>query len=268
MVGNKNELVVFVLVSVVAALLAIMHWLPLANAVGLLGVAGLAWCFRKEYLSCWPKACFWVLLVPLAFWVATYRPAGFSYPLVFSLPGITDAMPRYEFFANIGKGLCGFVLLYFLWVKPRADEFVAASKCQILVVLFAPVVVIAMAIFVLDLNIQIKKLEQVFLFALGNLLIICVAEETFMRLLLQLPLRNAVANMTTNRWVQELVPLLLVTAIFIVIHSGLSGAAIWVYVLAGFLYGLSYTLSKNIAYPIAVHFMVNQIHFSFLTYPL
>lgn len=268
MVGNKNELGVFFLLAIVVALLASVNWLPLANAVGLIGVAALAWCLRKENLSGWTKAGLLVLLVPLAFWVATYRPAGFSYPHVFSLPGMTDAVSRYEFFANIGKGLCGFVLLYFLWVKPRADEFVAASKYQMLVALFTPVVVIAMAIFVLDLNIQIKKLEQVFLFALGNLLIICVAEETFMRLLLQQPLRNAVANMTTNRWVQELVPLLLVTAIFVAIHTGLSGAAIWVYALAGLLYGLSYTLSKNIAYPIMVHFAVNQIHFSFLTYPL
>jgi membrane protease YdiL (CAAX protease family) len=255
-------------VTIITALLAGMHWLPLANAVGLLGVVVLAWCFRKEHFPRWAKAGLWLLLVPLAFWVATYRPAGFSYPLVFSLPDATDVMPRYEFFANLGKGLCGFVLLYFLWVAPRKNEFIVAPKYQLLVALLAPVVVIAMAIFVLGLDVQVKIFEQIFLFALGNLLIISVAEEAFMRLLLQQPMCNAIACMTTNRWAQELAPLLLVTVIFVAIHSGLSGAAVWIYAVAGFLYGLSYTLSKNIAYPIAVHFMVNQIHFSFLTYPL
>ena len=265
---NKNELGVFFLIAFVVVLLAMVNWLPLVNAVGLVGVAVLACCLRKENLSGWAKAGLLVLLIPLAFWVATYRPAGFSYPHIFSLSGATDAVPRYEFFANLGKGLCGFLLLYFLWAKPRADEFVAARKYAIPVALLSPIVVIALAIFVLGLDVQIKTLQQIFLFALGNLLIISVAEEVFMRLLLQQPLRNAIANMSTNRWLQEWVPLLLVSAIFVAIHSGLDGAAIWIYALAGFLYGLSYTLSKNICYPIAVHFCVNQIHFSFLTYPL
>lgn len=265
---NKNELGVFFLIAFVVVLLAMVNWLPLVNAVGLVGVAVLAWRLRKENLSGWSKAGLLVLLIPLAFWVATYRPAGFSYPHIFSLSGATDAVPRYEFFANLGKGLCGFLLLYFLWAKPRADEFVAARKYAIPVALLSPIVVIALAIFVLGLDVQIKTLQQIFLFALGNLLIISVAEEVFMRLLLQHPLRDAIASMSTSRWLQEWVPLLLVTAIFVAIHSGLDGAAIWIYALAGFLYGLSYTLSKNICYPIAVHFCVNQIHFSFLTYPL
>lgn len=265
---NKNELGVFVLIALVVVLLAMVNWLPLVNAVGLFGVAVLACCLRKETLPGWAKAGLLVLLIPLAFWVATYRPAGFSYPLVFSLPGVADSMPRYEFFANMGKGLCGLVLLYFLWARPRAVEFVAAPKCQILVALVSPFTVIALAIFVLDLDLQIKNLEQIFLFALGNLLIISLAEEVFLRLLLQQQLRNAIAKVTANHWLQELIPLLLVTAIFVAIHFGLSGVAVWIYALAGFLYGLSYTLSKNIAYPITVHFMVNQIHFSLLTYPL
>ena len=265
---NKKDFGFSVLLVAVIALLATVSWLPWANALGLLGVAGLAWCYRKDDLQLWIKVGSLVLLVPLAFWVATYRPAGFSYPFVFSLPGASDAAPRYEFFANLGKGICGFVLLYFLWSKARAGEFVAAPKYQILAVLLSPIVIIALAIAALGLNVQIKTLEQIFLFALGNLLIISVAEEAFMRLLLQQPMRNAIASVTTNRWLQELIPLLLVTAIFVAIHSGLSGAAFWIYALAGFLYGLSYTLSKNILYPIVIHFMVNQIHFSFLTYPL
>jgi uncharacterized protein len=84
----------------------------------------------------------------------------------------------------------------------------------------------------------------------------------------QQSLRSAVANFTANRALQEIIPLLLVTGVFVAIHADISGAAVWVYALAGFLYGLSYTLGKNIIYPIAVHFLVNQIHFSFLTYPL
>ncbi|PUA28620.1 MAG: CAAX protease [Cellvibrio sp. 79] len=231
-------------------------------------LTGALWVRQGLSLSRWQKSLLWCLIAPLAFWIATYRPEGFSYPLVFGLVGDSGAMPRYEFFANLGKGICGFLLLYFLWSKRHDDEFTAAPKHQFLMALLAPTAVIGLAIPVLELHLQPKGIEKIALFALGNLLIICVAEEAFMRLLLQQSLRNAIAVVTDNRWVQELVPLVVVTAIFVAIHSGLSGAAIWVYALAGFLYGLSYTLSKNIFYPIMIHFFVNQIHFSFLTYPL
>ncbi len=265
-VFSENAFARLLLGIVAAAVL--LQWLPLANAMGLVVLLGALWVYRDVPLSRWQRPLLWCLVVTLVFWAATYKPEEFSYPFIFDLPGDSSSTPRYEFFANFGKGLCGFLLLYFLWTKPRSDEFIAAPKYQFLAVLLAPAVIVAVAIPALGLHLQPKNIEQILLFALGNLLIISVAEEAFMRLLLQQSLRNAIAVFTVNRWVQELVPLLMVTAIFVAIHSGLSGAAIWVYALTGFLYGLSYTLSKNIFYPIMIHFFVNQIHFSFLTYPL
>ncbi len=253
---------------VVVTVLTSLQWLPLANALGLIVLLGAVRVYRDVSLNSWQKPMLWLFIVPVVFWVATYKPEGFSYPLIFDLSAGSGLSPRYEFFANFGKGICGFILLFFLLRKPHNDEFVAAPKYQFLVALLAPAIVIAVAIPVLGLYLQPKAIEKIILFALGNLLIISVAEEAFMRLLLQQALRDAVAVVSANRWVQELIPLLVVTAIFVAIHSGLSDAAIWVYALAGFLYGLSYTLSKNICYPIMVHFFVNQIHFSFLTYPL
>lgn len=266
--GFFSEKIFFGFLAIALTVFALLQWLPLVNATGLVVLVGCLWFSRSRSLNLWQRPLLWFLLVLFAFGVATYKPSGFSYPFIFDLPGESGSSPRYEFFANLGKGVCGLLLLYFLWPTPRNDEFVAAPKYQFLVALLAPAIVIVLAIPALDLHLQPKGIEKIALFALGNLLIISVAEEAFMRLLLQQPLRNAIAVFTVNRWVQELVPLLVVTAIFVVIHSGLSGAAIGVYALAGFLYGLSYTLSKNIFYPIMIHFFVNQIHFSFLTYPL
>lgn len=268
MLNNFSEkIAAVVLVAIITALL-LLQWLPLVNGIGLLGAAGLAGVVRREGLNLKLKVGLLLLLVPLAFWVATFRPEGFNYPLLLSLPGAEGQSARYELFVNFAKALVGFTLLYLLWPKLREGEFVARARYSFLVALLAPVLIVALAIPVLGLYLQPKTIEQMVLFGLGNLLIVCVAEEAFLRFLLQQPLRNAIAGMTANRGVQELIPLLLVTAIFVAIHSGIGGAAIWVYALAGFLYGLSYTLSKNICYPIMIHFFVNQIHFSFLTYPL
>lgn len=267
-VVNKKEFTAGLVLAVVIAMLVMVGWLPLANAVGLLGVACLAWFFRKEGLHRWIKIGVFLCLVPLVFWVATYRPEGFSYPLALSLPGDTEGAPRFELFVNLSKAIVGFCLLFFLWSRLRSDEFIASPIYSFLVALLAPALIVAIAILVLELHWQPKLVAQMAVFAMVNLFVIAFAEEAFMRLLLQQSLRNAMAKVTAHRWLQELFPLLVVTVIFVAIHAGLSGAAVWVYALAGFLYGLSYTLSKNILYPIMIHFWVNQLHFSLLSYPL
>lgn len=265
---NKKELLLGLVLLAVITVLVMVGWLPLANAIGVPGIVCLAWFFRKEGLGRWIKLSIFLLLVPLVFFVATYRPEGFSYPLLFSLPDETGLAPRFELFANFSKLLVGLCLLFFLWHKLRSEEFTALPAAQFLVALFAPALIVAIAIPVLGLGLQPKTMEHMLLFALVNLFFIALAEEAFMRLLLQQPLWNAVASITTNRWVQELLPLLLVTIVFVAIHAGLSGSAIWIYGVAGFLYGLSYTLSKNVLYPIMLHFWVNQLHFSLFSYPL
>jgi uncharacterized protein len=265
---NKKELMAGVVLASLVVVLVIVGWLPCANAIGLIGIASLAWFFRKEDLNAWFKTGLFLLLVPLAFWVATYEPEGFAYPLLGSLAGDAGEPARYKFSIDFGKGIAGFVLLYLLWPKLRANEFVTGALPSVSLLLLAPALIIGVAIPMLGLHFQPKPIELIVQFAIVNLLVTCVAEEAFMRFLFQQNLRNTVASLTANRALQEVIPLLLVTGIFVVIHSGISGAAIWVYGFAGFLYGLSYTLSKNILYPIAIHLLVNLIHFSFLTYPL
>lgn len=265
---HKKELILGLVLAVLVAALVVVSWLPLVNAFGLIGVVCLAWFFRKEELRHWVKVGIFLFLVPLVFLVATYRPEGFSYPLLFSLAHESGSAPRFEMFTNFSKLLVGLCLLLLLWPGSRNNEFVVSPKWQYLIVLLAPVLIVAIAIPVLDLRLQPKAITHMLLFAVVNLFFIALAEEVFMRLLLQQSLRNTVASVTNNRWVQELLPLLLVTIIFVAIHGGLSGAAVWIYAFAGFCYGLSYTLSKNVLYPMAIHFWVNQLHFSLLTYPL
>ena len=73
-----KEFPVGMMLVIAVVLLALANYLPLANAVGLFGVAGLAWCYCKDNLQSWIKAGLFLLLASLAFWVATYRPEGFS----------------------------------------------------------------------------------------------------------------------------------------------------------------------------------------------
>ena len=125
--------------------------------------------------------------------------------MVFSLAGEGDGAARYVFDVNFAKGLCGLVLLYLLWPTSREGEFVARARYAFLVALLAPALIIAVAVPVLGLQLQPKMIEQMVLFAVGNLLIVFIAEEAFLRFLFQQPLRNLIANVTVNRWAQELI---------------------------------------------------------------
>jgi uncharacterized protein len=264
----KKEIILALVIGGIAAALSWAGWLPIVNALGLGCVVTLAWLCRQPVLKPWIKLLLFFLLVPLVYVVATYRPLGFSYPLLFSLPDANGLASRFDLYVNFSKAMLGLCLLSLLWPKRAAGEFVVASQWRYALVVLAPALIIGVAIGVFDLGFQLKTLAQITQFALVNLFVMSIAEEAFMRLLLQQRLRNALACTTDNLWVQELISLLLVTGIFVAIHTGIGGAALWVYGLAGFLYAMSYTLSKNILYPVAIHFLVNQIHFSFLSYPL
>lgn len=254
------------ILSGIAFFVITKYLIPIPNLIGLVGVAFLAWYFRKENLSTWARFSLLLLLVPITFWVATFRPDGFSYPLVFSLPGASGTEPRFQLHLNLSKAIAGYILLYCLWPRVKPKPLISQSV-GVLMVLLSSALIILLAIFCFNLKLQPKTFEQIVAFAAVNLLITCVAEEVFLRFLLQQQIQFALQKYVKNRLVVEAVPLLITTIIFVLIHNNL-GSAIWLYATAGFLYGLSYTLNKSIFFPIGLHFLVNFIHFGWLSYPV
>lgn len=255
------------LILLAIATCAIIFALPTGITAALTALTGLTLLYRKPLIAPWQKTMLWLLLVPLTFWVATWRPAGFSYPLLLQLRDTTGDIV-FSLHANIAKGLAGFILLLLLWPKAYPSDNRTPAHYYWLLLIVSPPIILAAGVALLDLQWQPKLLQHIVIFAFANLFLTCVAEEVFLRLLLQRPLIRVVAQWTGKPWLSEALAVLLLTFIFVAIHAGLSGAAIQVYALAGFCYTLSYSLSKNILFPIALHFSVNLGHFALLTYPL
>lgn len=255
------------LLMIVAAICAITFALPAGITTALLALTALTFLCRTSVAAFWRNIILWLVLAPLTFWVATWRPAGFSYPLLLQLHNAVGDV-AFSLHANIAKGLAGFILLLLLWPKRNTDEHRAPRVYCWLLLIFSPAIILVTGVMLLDLHWQPKLLQHIIIFAVANLLLTCVAEEAFLRLLLQQPLITWLTQRTDKHWLSEMLPVLLLTLIFVVIHTGLSGAAIWLYALAGFCYALSYSLSKNILFSIALHFAVNLGHFALLTYPL
>lgn len=211
----------------------------------------------------------WLLAVISGLVIGLYRPDGFNYRLIFSVSQLHEGGLPFALYVNIGKGLAGWLaLLLLLPLVDRQKAVVGSALHTAGLVLILTAIILITAWVLLDLALVTKPVEFLLPFGLVNLLVTCVAEEAFMRLLFQLSLAFAFARMIPRQWLPQIIALLLTTALFIVTHSTASAALVVVFGLAGFCYGLVFLLTRNIYACIALHFLVNFIHFAFLTYPL
>jgi uncharacterized protein len=265
----KSDLYFFVPTLVLFVALTATHLLPLVAAL-LVAAFTLALIFYRYYSSAHkPIGTYitWLLAIVLGIGVGLYRPVGFNYPLIFSLNQLHEGGLPFSLYINIAKLLAGYITVYFLlsfgsqaYIQSRALQFALAVGLGFLVV--------CVAYFALDLAFYLKPLKYIALFGLVNLLATCIAEEAFMRLLLQAQLQKFLSGKLASGFWLEAIPLLITTTIFGVMHFSANVNLLWVFSLAGFSYGLVYSLTKNLWMCVAVHFTVNIIHFSFLTYPL
>ena len=57
----------------------------------------------------------WLITLLLGFFIAIYRPGSFNYPLIFSLPELFPGGEPFDLFANISKGLVGYIVVAVLY---------------------------------------------------------------------------------------------------------------------------------------------------------
>lgn len=99
--------------------------------------------------------------------------------------------------------------------------------------------------------------------AIINLLVVCISEEGFFRWILQ---RGTEELLGRWRWMA----LLLVTAIFTLLHTGWAASpiALGLVTIAGFCYSLLWYLRRNFWACVLAHWGVNVLHLFLLPYPL
>lgn len=106
---------------------------------------------------------------------------------------------------------------------------------------------------------QLKLPPEPLIFFSKMLLITVIAEECIFRGMLQ--------NAVTQRY--GLVGVFVISGLFFgAVHIGFSPLFAIVSAIAGMAYGLVYYYSRNIFYPIALHFVVNTIHVLCFSYPM
>lgn len=252
--------------------LIILGYIPLLNGILIPFFALLLLIYRLQLEADSVKLSvpIWLLIIITGLFLAIYRPHEFSYPLVFSTVALHEGGNEFRLHINTTKTLAGYLVLYFLinGIGSRGKTYLKLSSHQFATSLICTFLILATAFLVLDLDIYPKPIAYVLAFGLVNLLVTCVSEEAFMRLVFQSQLERFISKYTNKTLIYQGVSLFITTVLFVTTHAIASVELFIVFSIAGFLYGLIYTLTKNVFASIATHFTVNILHFSFLTYPL
>lgn len=172
----------------------------------------------------------------------------------------TDAAGNQIFASvNLAKaGIAGIVLLYAFITCPRP------SPRQLLQAVAAAAAVLAVGAFAVGVSPKISS--TILMAALINLLVVCVSEEGFFRLIVQRGLDHGLARWQKLQWLSPL----LVTLLFVVLHGGWAASpmALVLVGVAAATYAGIWHRTRNFWACVAVHFTVNLGHLLLLPYPL
>ncbi len=267
---TKQQNYFFILLVIFLGSLFVLNFIPPINALFVMVFSVVLFLYQYFLQKNKPLGFYfyWFAAIVLGLAIGLYRPAGFNYPLVLSVNQLYAGGLPFDLFLNTAKTLTGYCIIILLSSNRHNIGYINSRSQQLLLVAILSVLVLTTAYTLLDLQIHIKTLQYILTFGVVNLLATCVSEEAFMRWLLQAQIQGFFARRIKHKFWQEFLSLVITTVIFVAIHFAHNPDTIIVFALAGFAYGLVYTLTKSLLAAIAVHFIVNIIHFSLLTYPV
>lgn len=230
---------------------------------------GLRWFARGQLL----------LVASILLLLAMHKLPGFQNVLLLDQVQVSqDAIP-FTLYANVDKGLAGFVLLVLLWPlsQPSPQPLQAAAPqdlgCDLtlrwlrgwwplfpLTFLCSEMIAVAFGFITWDPKLPAYTLT----FLAVNLFLTCVAEELFFRGLLQTALQRWLARRGWPLWLAAVV----IGLLFGAAHLGGGVPYAITVTVAGIGYGLMYLRSGRIEVAILGHFALNALHFLLFSYPM
>ena len=207
----------------------------------------------------------WGAVVILAVALATHQIPGIHNVLVLDGVSVSALSADYTLYWNYDKGFAG-VLLYSVCVQPQESTpwkraIVVTATIAILTQVVAGVSATATGFVTWD-----PKWPAILgVWVPANLLLTCVAEETFFRGLLQRHLGRFLRGRVSE---PGLAALLAGAVVFGVAHFAGGTTYVLLATLAGIGYGAAYHLTGRVEAGIVVHFLLNLSHLVLFSYPL
>ncbi len=232
----------------------VLRPVALASIATLLAFAWLATRHGKGVV----RALFTLLTLLLALALAVHAVPGYDNPLLLKDVQLSAHSAPYTLYANFDKGVVGLVLLVFFGLRASSwRDFAAAARSQAPVLAALLVVVFGAGWAIGFIRPDFKLSPFLPLFAVVNLMFVCVAEEAFFRGAIQGQLARF----------GDTLAIAVSGLLFGAAHLGGGWQFAVLASLAGLGYSLLYSRTRRIEIPIAAHFLLNLAHFIAFTYP-
>jgi membrane protease YdiL (CAAX protease family) len=205
-----------------------------------------------------------VAVIVLSAGLATHQFPGFNNLNVLDHVRVSkDAVP-YTFYLNIDKTIVGIFILGFSYqLIFEKDKWFALFKKIALKLLLVISITIVTAFALGFVTFDFKIPNDIFIWAITNLLFVCVAEEALFRTFIQNKLSLKMKKMKYG----DCFAVLSTAILFGLVHypGGIKFAVLAM--VAGIGYGWVYAVTKRVEASIITHFGLNLTHILFFTYP-
>lgn len=265
MIHSTQTKVTFSFRLIIASLIfALAGWLAYPNLFFLIIlIFGLHALSEAHYKHPLLQTIVWIITFVVGFMAATYRPESFSNPLIWSTEQLNSGGEEFNLYANLAKGLCGYLIVIWLLDKINRTRQLKIAP-SIALALLSTLLLLAIGVVFFGLETQFKLPKETVYFIAVNLGITVLAEEAYFRLLLQAQVERIFKSIKVGR----IVAVAIAAPVFAFAHTGQLNQAFLLFLIAGLIYAMVFTLTRRFSAAVLCHFAVNILHFIFFEYPL
>lgn len=257
------------IIAVATILFVVLGWMPLINAALLLPFAiGLYYLTTTDGSH---RALIAAILVPtvlIGFFVAIFRPKGFSYPLIWNPGALYEGGEPFSLYVNLSKAIGGYLVIIWLRLGLRHHRSTLVGErsllSQMVVALVGAGAILFTAFAFYGVGWKPKVPDGILYFVVVNLLVTVLSEEAFFRLMLQ----SQIERFFKNKRLGICVGIVIASLLFALAHAGATGLVFFLFLFAGFIYAAVYAWTRSLLASMATHFGVNIAHILLLEYPL
>lgn len=250
------------LTSIVLGLIS--HQLDMIAIIPIILLALAAYYSQAERMHILVRVIAGIFVLILSIGLAAHQLPGFHNLNVLDHVYISNNAIPFTLYLNFDKTVVGIFILGFGYqLISTRKEWLQLFK-QVAVKAPIVILVVIVAAFILGyVRFDPKIPDSIFIWAITNLLFVCMAEEAFFRGFIQ---KNLSLMMKKIRY-GNYVALLIAAILFGLVHYAGGAKYMILATVAGMGYGWVYLTTKRIEGSILTHFGSNLIHFLFFTYP-
>lgn len=249
-------------ISIILGLIS--HQLKIVAIIPIIFLALAVYYSQVEKVPAFVRLLAKIMIVILSVGLATHQFPGFHNLKVLDHVYISNSGIPFTLYLNYDKTVVGILILGFtVPLIANKNEWLNLFK-QLVVKVPIVILIVIIAAFILKfVKLDAKIPHSIFIWAVTNLLFVCMAEEAFFRAFLQKNLFQVMRKIKFGHYWA----LLIAAILFGLSHYAGGARCVILATLAGIGYGWVYLATKRIEGSILSHFGLNLTHFLFLTYP-